>query len=90
MSLTEDATITSKGQVTIPKEIRNALGLDAGTEVEFTLDEEGQLTVKPKQPAMDRLREVKQQLSEHSVDLDAMREESKRQWSSLDGSSRSA
>jgi antitoxin PrlF len=27
--------VTEKGQVTIPKEIRDALGIDAGTEVEF-------------------------------------------------------
>ena len=30
--------LTSKGQVTIPQEIRAALGLLAGTEVEFTLE----------------------------------------------------
>jgi antitoxin PrlF len=27
--------VTEKGQVTIPKELRDALGIDAGTEVEF-------------------------------------------------------
>ena len=27
--------VTEKGQVTIPKEIRDALGIGAGTEVEF-------------------------------------------------------
>jgi antitoxin PrlF len=29
------ATITSKGQITIPAEIRQALGLDAGTQIAF-------------------------------------------------------
>jgi AbrB family looped-hinge helix DNA binding protein len=33
--------VTSKGQVTIPKEIRDELGLLPGTEVEFVRDEEG-------------------------------------------------
>lgn len=33
--------ITSKGQVTIPKEIRDAFGLLPGTEVEFVSDDEG-------------------------------------------------
>jgi len=33
--------ITSKGQVTIPKEIRDELGLLPGTEVEFVRDEHG-------------------------------------------------
>ena len=33
--------ITSKGQVTIPKEIRDELGFLPGTEVEFVRDEDG-------------------------------------------------
>ena len=31
------ATITSKGQVTIPKRVRDQLGLKAGSKVEFVL-----------------------------------------------------
>lgn len=37
--------ITSKGQVTIPKEIRDRLGLLPGTEVEF-LEENGEARVR--------------------------------------------
>lgn len=33
-------TVTEKGQVTIPKEIRVALGIGAGTEVEFERHED--------------------------------------------------
>jgi len=33
------ATITSKGQVTIPLEIRNNLGLNKGDKLDFTLSE---------------------------------------------------
>lgn len=84
MAITEDATITSKGQVTIPKEIRDRLDLDEGTEVEFVLGEDGSVTVRPKKPAMERLRDVRQTLSKHDVDLEAMRRESKRAWSSHD------
>ncbi len=29
------ATLTSKGQITIPKEVRNSLGIDTGDRVEF-------------------------------------------------------
>ena len=32
------ATVTSKGQVTLPKKIRDALGLVPGSQVEFTLE----------------------------------------------------
>lgn len=32
--------VTEKGQVTIPKELRDILGIGAGTEVEFELDDD--------------------------------------------------
>lgn len=37
--------ITSKGQVTIPKEIREKYGLNEGTEVEF-VEEKGEVKLK--------------------------------------------
>lgn len=33
--------ITQKGQVTIPLDVRRALGIEPGTDVEFRLDEQG-------------------------------------------------
>jgi AbrB family looped-hinge helix DNA binding protein len=33
--------VTSKGQVTIPLPVREALGIEAGTEVDFELDGQG-------------------------------------------------
>jgi AbrB family looped-hinge helix DNA binding protein len=39
--------ITSKGQVTIPQEIREELGLHPNTEVEFTI-ERGRAVIRPK------------------------------------------
>ena len=41
------ATVTSKGQITIPKEIRDRLGLSAGDGLEFVVDEEGNLMGTP-------------------------------------------
>ena len=35
------ATITSKGQITIPKEVREALGVSTGDRVEFVAEEKG-------------------------------------------------
>jgi AbrB family looped-hinge helix DNA binding protein len=35
------ATMTTKGQLTIPKEVRDSLGLTAGDQVEFTLVPDG-------------------------------------------------
>ena len=86
MSVSEDATITTKGQVTIPKRIRDELGLDAGTEVEFTVEEDGSIRVQLKEPALERLRAIREQLADHDIDIERMQRESKAAWSShLDG-----
>ena len=34
-------TVTRKGQVTIPKPVRDRLGIDAGSKVEFEVAEDG-------------------------------------------------
>jgi len=39
------ATITSKGQVTIPVRVRTALGVDAGDRIEFVEVEKGQFAI---------------------------------------------
>lgn len=41
------ATLTSKGQITIPKEVREALGLGTGDRIEFVAEEEGVYRVVP-------------------------------------------
>ncbi|MEH2194054.1 MAG: AbrB/MazE/SpoVT family DNA-binding domain-containing protein [Nostoc sp.] len=41
------ATITTKGQVTIPKQIRDYLNLDTGSKVDFVIDENGIVTLIP-------------------------------------------
>jgi AbrB family looped-hinge helix DNA binding protein len=45
MSYEADATITSKGQITVPAEIREKLGVKAGDRLHFRLTESGKLTV---------------------------------------------
>jgi antitoxin PrlF len=40
------STISSKGQVTVPQEIRKRLGLEAGDRVEFVV-EEGRTVIRP-------------------------------------------
>lgn len=42
------ATITSKGQVTIPVDVRNQLGLESGDRIEFSFNEDtGRYEVYP-------------------------------------------
>lgn len=40
-------TITTKGQVTIPKRVRDSLGLKPGRKVTFGVDENGHATIIP-------------------------------------------
>ncbi len=39
------ATLTSKGQITIPVQVRTALGVDAGDRIEFVETEKGQFAI---------------------------------------------
>jgi len=50
------ATLTSKGQVTIPAEVRQRMGLDAGDRIEFVELESGGYAIKP---AIDDVRSLK-------------------------------
>ena len=38
-------TLTSKGQVTIPKQIRDALNMQPGCSVQFTVNQEGDVVI---------------------------------------------
>lgn len=40
-------TLTSKGQITIPKEIRDQLGVAAGDRIEFSLEADGTVSMRP-------------------------------------------
>jgi AbrB family looped-hinge helix DNA binding protein len=42
------ATMTSKGQITIPIQVRTALGLDAGDKIDFIECEKGQFKMIPR------------------------------------------
>jgi AbrB family looped-hinge helix DNA binding protein len=41
------ATLTKKGQVTIPKSVRDSLGLHTGDKLEFIITENGDALFKP-------------------------------------------
>jgi antitoxin PrlF len=42
-----DATLTTKGQVTIPKAVRDHLHLDTGDRVSFVIQDDGSVVVRP-------------------------------------------
>ena len=41
------ATVTSKGQITIPIDIRVSLGIEAGDRINFMMDESGRVVFLP-------------------------------------------
>ena len=41
------ATLTSKGQITLPKSIRDRLRLDAGDQVDFIVQDDGTVVLRP-------------------------------------------
>ncbi|CAM8625832.1 AbrB Regulators of stationary/sporulation gene expression [Burkholderiales bacterium] len=65
------ATLTSKGQVTIPADVRQRLGVEAGDRLEFVELNHGVFAI---QPAIDDVRSLKGLLKKPSraVSIDAM------------------
>lgn len=65
------ATMTSKGQVTIPAEVRQRMGLGTGDRIEFVELETGEFAIKP---AIDDVRSLKGALRkpEKPVSVDDM------------------
>ena len=49
------ATMTSKGQLTLPKEVRDRLGLHPGDKLEFIFSADGRLEVKPRTIHVEKL-----------------------------------
>ncbi len=52
------ATITSKGQITIPIEVRKALKLKAGDKVDFYEGADGRFVLQPKTGSIKELRGI--------------------------------
>lgn len=52
------AAVTSKGQITIPIEVRKKLGLKPGDRVRFVVGERGEFILKPKKGSVMDLKGV--------------------------------
>lgn len=51
-----ESTVTSKGRITLPKPLREALHLNAGDKVLFEVDERGTYTLRPKTLGVESLK----------------------------------
>jgi antitoxin PrlF len=53
-----ETTLTSKGQATIPKHIRDSFGLKAGSKVVFAVNSQGELVLRPACPGQPTRQET--------------------------------
>ena len=76
------ATITSKGQITLPKDIRVKLHLDAGEKIDFQIDEEhGTATLVPLNKHIDDVFGIlKRENRKKNVSVDDMDKAVQRQF----------
>jgi antitoxin PrlF len=68
------ATLTSKGQITLPKEIRDRLQLDAGTTLDFQLLPDNTITARAVKPDARRIRGLLKSPHAQAVSVQAMDE----------------
>lgn len=66
------ATLTSKGQITLPKEIRMALGLNAGDKVDFVRMKDGNYALFPATHSIRTLEGFFYKSGRKSVSLEEM------------------
>lgn len=66
------STITSKGQITLPKQIREHLNVAAGDRIDFVVDEDGEVVVRPSRSRLKQLRGMLQDPNRKPVRIDQM------------------
>lgn len=84
MSIEESATVTSKDQVTIPKEIRDTLGIDEGTTVTFEIHDDGTVTISPQKDPWELLEEIQEVPRRTNKSVAELMAESKSAWSKFE------
>ena len=75
------STVTSKGQITIPKQIRDQLRLEPGDRVEFQVDRQGQVTMRPHNRDFHSLKGMIRRRRKTPVSVEEMNEAIARGWS---------
>jgi antitoxin PrlF len=68
------ATLTSKGQLVIPKPIRDVLHLHPGDTLDFVLQENGDVLMRPAVEDVRKLKGILRQPGRAPVSLEAMRQ----------------
>ena len=64
--------MTTKGQVTVPKEIRDHLHVAAGDRLDFVVDEDGKVVLQPARSRLDDLRGMLHRSRRKAVTIEEM------------------
>jgi len=69
------STLTSKGQITIPKELRESMSIDAGDKIEFIVNEQNEVVIKPiTKKAIDVFGQLNKYKKDKPVSIEEMNE----------------
>ena len=68
------STLTSKGQTTIPKEVRDHLRLNSGDQIDFVIRPDGSVVLRPATLHVRELKGILHRKGMKPVSIDAMRE----------------
>ena len=79
----QEATVTEKGQVTIPKLIRDKLGLKKGTKVYFELRGKEAVMLPEVEDPLEELRQMRKEIQFSEKEIQLMIKESKKIWSKV-------
>lgn len=66
------ATLTSKGQITVPKEVRQFLHLDTGDRLDFIIEQDGEIRLKPSYVEVSDLKGILRTTNQRVVSLEEM------------------
>ena len=69
----EESTMTSKGQLTVPKKVRDRMKIHAGDKLEFIFDETGNCRIVPVTSSLKQLKGIVQK-PRRTVSLKAMQD----------------
>ena len=69
------STLTSKGQITIPKGLRESMSIDTGDKVEFIINEQNEVVIKPiTKKAIDVFGQLSKYKKDKPVSIEEMNE----------------
>ncbi|MBI2336279.1 MAG: type II toxin-antitoxin system PrlF family antitoxin [Deltaproteobacteria bacterium] len=66
------SVLTSKGQTTIPKDVRKLLKIETGDRIDFIIKEDGSVMLKPAMISVRELKGILKPFSKKSVTIEAM------------------